>query len=239
MAMMMDYVNIGGKLFFGLVALLVVTRLLGKKELSQLTPFDFVYSIVLGGIVEESIYDDMTSWRQVWFAAAVWGIMLFIIEKLSQHFDKVRILLKGESSILIQDGELNVEELKKNHLEMEQLRIMLRKQGVFSMREVRDLYLETGGSISVKKYAKEGNVTPGMLDLNPPDQGLNFLFIDEGKINEGILKYLGKTKEWLYDELQKEGYSNIKDIVYAEWSEKEGFFIKTYNRDSDEIRKGN
>lgn len=51
----MTYVDIGLKLLFGLIALLVVIRLLRKKEMSQLTPFDFIYSIVLGGILEESI----------------------------------------------------------------------------------------------------------------------------------------------------------------------------------------
>lgn len=235
----MDYVNIGGKLFFGLIALLVVTRLLGKKELAQLTPFDFVYSVVLGGILEESIYDDKVSWPQIWFAVAVWGGLLYIIEKLSQHYDKVRVFLKGDASILIRNGEFNVKELNKNQLEMEQLRTMLRQQGVFSLSEVKDLYLEPGGTISLKKYAKQDIVTPEMLDLNPQDQGLNFLFVDEGEINTGILEYVGKSKEWLYDELQKLGHPSVKDILYAEWSETNGFFIKTYDQNKDDIKKGN
>ena len=238
----MTYIDIAGKLFFGLIALLVVTRLLGKKEMSQLTPFDFIYSIVLGGILEESIYDDKVSSLHLWFAVAVWGIMLFIIEKLSQKYDKIRNLLKGEASILIKDGYLNVKELNKNHVEMEQLRIMLRQQGVFSMREVKDLYLEPGGTVSLKKYAKSDNVTPEMLDLHPKDESLNFLFIDEGEINEGILNYVGKSKKWLYDELANEGYSNVQEILYAEWSESDGFFVKTYSeneKNKDSVSKGN
>lgn len=238
----MTYLDIGGKLFFGLIALLVMTRILGKKELSQLTPFDFIYSIVLGGILEESIYDDKVSLLQVWFAVAVWGGLLYIIEKLSKKYDKIRILLKGESSILVKDGKLNVNELNKNHLEMEQLRVMLRKQGVFSLREVKDLYLEPGGSISLKKYAKLDTIKPKMLNMSPEDEPMNFLLIDEGKINESILDYLVKSKEWLFEELEKEGYSNTQDILYAEWSKSEGFFIKTYsenNEKNDELSKGN
>ena len=238
----MTYIEIGSKLFFGLIALLIVTRLLGKKSMSQLTPFDFIYSIVLGGILEESIYDDKVSPLHLWFAVAVWGVMLFIIEVLSQKYDKIRILLKGEASILVKDGTLNVQELNKNHLEMEQLRVMLRQQGVFSLREVKDLYLESGGTISLKKYAKSDMVTPEMLDLNPKDESLNFLFIDEGVINEGILNYVGKSKQWLYDELANEGYSNVEEILYAEWSESEGFFIKTYRENeenNDFSSKGN
>jgi len=238
----MTYIEISSKLFLGLIALLVITRLLGKKEMSQLTPFDFIYSIVLGGILEESIYDNKVSPLHVWFAVAVWGVMLFIIEKLSQKYDKIRILLKGESSILIKDGTLNIQELNKNHLEMEQLRIMLRQQGVFSLREVKDLYLEPGGTISLKKYAKSDMVKPEMLNLSPKDESLNFLFIDEGVINERILNYVGKSTQWLYDELTAEGYTNVPEILYAEWSESEGFFIKTYNeneKNNDSPSKGN
>ena len=235
----MTYIDIGLKLFFGLIALLIVTRLLGKKELSQLTPFDFIYSLVLGGILEESIYDEKVSLLHVWFAVAVWGGMLFIIEKLSKRYDKVKILLKGETSILIKNGEFNVKELEANHLEMEQLRIMLRQHGVFSLREVCDLYLEPGGTVSLKKYAKFDTVTPAMLNLEPADEALTFLFVDEGEINDEILGYTGKSKEWLYDELLKEGYPIVKNILYAEWSETDGFFVKTYADNKNDIRKGN
>ena len=235
----MTYVDIGLKLFFGLIALLIVTRLLGKKEMSQLTPFDFIYSIVLGGILETSIYDDKVSALHIWFAVAVWGVLLFIIQTLSKRYDKVRVLLKGKTSILIRNGEFNVKELEANHLEMEQLRIMLRQQGVFSLREVCDLYLEPGGTISLKKYAKFDTVTPTMLNLEPKDESLNFLFVNKGKINEKILRYTGKSKEWLYDELHKEGYTNVQDILYAEWSETDELFIKTYADNKEDIRKGN
>ncbi|MBZ5200076.1 DUF421 domain-containing protein [Planomicrobium chinense] len=235
----MTYVDIGIKLVFGLVALLVVTRLLGKKEMSQLTPFDFIYSIVLGGILEESIYDDKVSGLHVWFAAAVWGIMLYGIEKLSKKYDKIRVMLKGDASILIQDGEFMVEELNKNHLEMEQLRTMLREHGVFSLREVRDLYLEPGGTVSLRKYAEKDSVTPEMIGIKPKDDSLTFLFVDEGEMNEGILKYAGKSKEWLYQELEKEGFSDIEKILYAEWSKTDGFFIKTYNGAKNGPARGN
>lgn len=235
----MTYMNIGLKLFFGLIALLLVTRLLGKKEISQLTPFDFVYSIVLGGILEESIYDNKISALHVWFAVAVWGMLLFIIENLSKRSNKFRVLLKGETSILIRNGEFNLKELEANHLEMEQLRIMLRQQGVFSLREVCDLYLEPGGTVSLKKYAEFDTVTQAMLNVKTKNDTINFLFVDEGEINEEILKYTGKSKEWLYDELRKEGFPTIQDILYAEWSQTDGFFIKTYTNNKDGIRKGN
>lgn len=237
----MDYVNIAAKLIFGLLALLLVTRLLGKKEISQLTPFDFIYSIVLGGLLEESIYDDQVSIFQLWFGVAIWGLLLFVIEKISRNSDKIRILLKGDSSILIHNGKFNLEELKRNHLEMEQLRTMLRQQGVFSLREVKDLYLEPSGAVSLRKFPKYGEVTPEMLNLVPKEADLNFMFIDEGQVNEITLNYCGKSLDWLYEELGKKGYTKIKDILYAEWAEDEGFYIRTYreNDHKEVTTKGN
>lgn len=87
---------------------------------------------------------------------------------------------------MIRDGEFNVKELEANHLEMEQLRVMLRQQGAFSLQEVHDLYLEPGGSVSLKNYAKFDSVTPTMLNLEPVSDVLNFLFVDEGLFNEEI-----------------------------------------------------
>lgn len=112
----MTYLEIATKLLFGLIALLIVTRFFGKKTIAQLTPFDFIHSIVLGGLLEESVYDTKVSPFQLLFAVSVWSLMLYTIEVLSRKHDKVRILLKGEASILIKDGFLNVQELNRNHM---------------------------------------------------------------------------------------------------------------------------
>lgn len=236
------YLDIAGKLFFGFIALLFMARVLGKKELAQLTPFDFIYAIVLGGIVEESIYEDAASWRHVWFAVAVWGVLHHAAGKATLKSDRLRVWLKGESSILIKDGKFNITELNHNRLEMEQLRIMLRQQGVFSFREVKDLYLEPGGEISLQKYAAQSQVTPEMMGLNPADKALNFLFIDEGEVNEGILNYLGKDMDWLKMELRLQGINDIEDVLYAEWAEDEGLYIQSYKKndeDNENPIKGN
>ncbi|MCT4792744.1 MULTISPECIES: DUF421 domain-containing protein [Exiguobacterium] len=224
----MTYIEIGSKLICGLFALLLVTRIMGKKTISQLTPFDFIHSVVLGGILEESIYDETISPLELLFAISIWSVMLFLIEFFSRKYDKVRIFFKGEASILMKDGKLNLDELNRNHIEMEQLRIMLRQKGAFSLRDVKDLYLEPGGAISLKKYARTDTVTADMIDISVKDSTLNYLFIDEGKINKNILYHVGKSIAWLYEELKKEGYEDTSKILYAEWSETEGFFIKTY-----------
>lgn len=69
----MIYLEIATKLVIGLAGLLAVARLLGKKEMSQVTPFDFIYALVLGGILEEGIYDKKVSIWQILYAICLWG----------------------------------------------------------------------------------------------------------------------------------------------------------------------
>lgn len=225
----MLYLDTVIKLALGLVALLAVTRLLGKKEMGQFTPFDFVYALILGALLEESLYDDKISIWQMLFGVAVWAVLIYIVEILVGKNDKLRDLFKGSASRLMKDGNLDMEKMKKNHIEMEQLRTMLRQQGIFSLKEVRDIYLETSGSISVKKYPFAEPPTADMLKMKVQDEAPTILLVNEGKVQEDMLKFIGKTMDWLKEQLKKEGCSDTENILYAEWSETKGFFIKTYS----------
>lgn len=225
----MLYLDTVIKLALGLGALLAVTRLLGKKELGQFTPFDFVYALILGSLLEESLYDHKISIWQMLFGVAVWAVLIYIVEILVGKNDKLRRLFKGSSTRLMKDGKLDLEKLKKNHIEMEQLRTMLRQKGIFSLKEVRDLYLETSGTISVKKYSSAEPPTAEMLQVEVKDEAPSILLVDNGRVQEDMLQFIGKTADWLQEQLKKEGCSDMSNILYAEWSETEGFFILTTN----------
>ncbi|AXI08023.1 hypothetical protein CUC15_03075 [Oceanobacillus zhaokaii] len=216
------------KIIVGLIALLLVIRLLGKKELSQITPFDFVYLLVLGGLLEESVYDDLVSVWDVLYAIALWAILIFIIEMIVRKFEKIRPVLKGEPSIIVTDGELDVKELKKNKLESEQLRTMLRQQGIFSLKEVKYAILEPSGQLSIMK--SESPVTAEMLSIETKDTSLSYLLIDEGKIERKTLESIGKDEEWLRAQLYEEGYKDLSKIYYAEWSNMYGFVVRGVER---------
>lgn len=214
------------KIICGLLALLIVVRLLGKKELSQITPFDFVYILVLGGLLEESVYDDKVTVWQVLAAIAIWSLLIYSIEKIVQKFDKTRSAVKGEPTVIIHDGELDIKALKKNKLESEQLRTMLRQQGIFSINEVKYGILEPSGQLSVLEHERSAPVTAEMLSIQPKEVALSYLVIDEGKIVGTTLEKIGKSETWLMSELAKLGYTEISKIYYAEWSKNDGFTIR-------------
>ncbi|WP_165005458.1 YetF domain-containing protein [Enterococcus sp. ZJ1668] len=208
------FFTIALKLVFGLMGLLLVVRLLGKKSMSEITPFDLVYTLVLGGILEESTYDDNVHVGHVLFAIALWALMIFGIERIVQKNEKVNRWVKGEPSVLIKDGVLNMAELSKNHIEMEQLRAILRQQGCFSLENAKHVVLENAGQMSVLKKSED-------------DKALSILLIDEGQIQYSVLRSNRLDEAWLREHLKQEGHETIEDLLYVEWSEEKGFYTVT------------
>lgn len=211
--------------------MLLVVRLLGKKELSQITPFDLVYLLVLGGLLEESIYDDLVTVWQVLYAIGLWAVLIYIIELIVRRFDRMRTVIKGEPSIIIKDGELDVKTLKKNKLESEQLRTMLRQQGIFSLQEVKYAVLEPSGQLSVLKNELSSPVTAEMLSIKPKKATLTHLLVDEGRIEKKALKNIQKDERWLRAQLAEKGYKDLSKIYYAEWSSVNGIVVRGVKRD--------
>ena len=183
--------------------------------MSEITPFDLIYTLVLGGILEESIYDDAVNTGHLLFAIGLWAIMIYLIEQFVQKNDKVNKWVKGEPAVLIRNGKLNVKEITKNHIEMEQLRAMLRQEQCFSLENAKHVILETAGQISVIAKSEE-------------DKTMTLLLVDEGKIKNKVLQTNNLDDSWLRKKLQEEGYTNLKEIIYAEWSQEKGFYVITY-----------
>lgn len=203
------------KIVAGFIALMVVIRFIGKKELTEVTPFDFVFIVILGGTLEEGVYDEKVKMWDVLYTIGLWTALYLLTDFLVRKFERLRPIIKGEPSFLVNNGKLNIKALEKNKMESEQLRSLLRMQGVFSVNEVKYALLEPGGQISILKKDTGGVLT--------------HLLIDEGSIEERVLEQIGKDKQWIIHQLKEEGYEDIKQIYYAEWSEENGFYVQTYD----------
>ncbi|AXH99150.1 DUF421 domain-containing protein [Sporosarcina sp. PTS2304] len=228
------YVDITFKIIVGLVSLLIVIRLLGKKELTQMTPFDFVYLILLGSFLEEGLFDDKISIFHIMYAIFLWGFLIFLIEKMVLRYDRFKRVVRGTPSDLIVKGKIDAEALKKNNMELDQLRTMIRSQGYFSITDIQHATLETGGSLSVLPKVKKDAVTPPMLHLSVPENETTYLFIDEGKACWKTIEKVGKSEKWLLQKLREHKIERVDDVYCAEWGETSGLYILRY-RDLDNI----
>lgn len=208
------------KIIAGFIALMLVIRFIGKKELAEVTPFDFVFIVILGGTLEEGLYDEKVRVWDVLYTIGIWTALYLVTDLLVRKFERLRPIIKGEPSLLVNNGLLIIKELKKNKMESEQLRSLLRQQGVFSITEVKYVLLEPGGQISLLKKDSSKEDTSGVL---------THLLIDEGQIEERTLARIGKNKQWIINLLKEERYEDIKKIYYAEWSEENGLYVQTYD----------
>lgn len=217
---LMDYIIMTVKMLVGIFILILIIRQLGRKQLSEMTPFDIVHLLVFGGLLDSTIYDDKVSIWTMIFVLFMWGLIVLLIEKITESSDTARDALMGTSDYILKDGKFNLDRLDRNKIEMEQLRVMLREKGVFSLKGVRDIILEPDGTPTVSMYEDD-------------EEDPTFLLIDGGNVKMRMLKMIGKDEEWLEDQLSDKGLK-VKNVLYCEWSESEGMFVKTFDDVTDD-----
>lgn len=220
-------------LLFGFFALFVLTKILGKTQISQLTAFDFISAIVLGELLGNALYDEQIGIPQIAFVVAVWGGLMYITEYITQRFKGSRHLLEGSPAIVIKNGKLIRDEMKKNKLDVNQLKHMLRAKDVFSLDEVEYAILETNGTISILKKADFQTPTRKDMKLAPQPVHLPTTLINDGEIIYDNLREKNLTKEWLLEELEKQNMK-LEDVFHAEYEKgKELQIYPVYNRNHE------
>ena len=119
--------------------LLIATKILGKTQISQLTPFDFISAIVLGELVGNTIYDPKIKIWSILYAVLVWVVLIYSIEVITQKF-RGREVFEGSPSIIIRNGYIDREQLSSNHLDINQLQQMLRQQKTYFQSEKLNIW---------------------------------------------------------------------------------------------------
>jgi uncharacterized membrane protein YcaP (DUF421 family) len=225
---MNHYTMVATELIIGLIALFIFMKILGKTQFSQITPFDFISALILGELVGNAVYDHEVKIAEILFATTIWGVLIYSIEKTTQKFKGTRKLLEGEPSIVVRNGIIKYDTLKKNNIDMNQLQFLIRQQGYFSIQEVEYAILETNGMVSV--LPKSQHDTPKMSDLNLPPKPvyLPVTLILDGEVVYDNLKEAGKNEEWLKIQLAALGITNYREVLFAEWQQNQPFFAMRY-----------
>lgn len=193
------------ELIFGFLALFAITKFIGKSQMEQITPFNFVSAIVLGELLGNAIYDDNVKIWTILFAIALWGSLIVLVELVTQRFRKTRKVLEGEPAIIIRDGQIDYKVIKKEKLDVNELLSLLRQNNAFSVREIEFAILEQSGNVSVLKKASYNG--PTIKDLNLPDKVvyLPVTLILDGEVLKDNLKAVGYDENWLLGQVLSYG----------------------------------
>ncbi|ALX48613.1 DUF421 domain-containing protein [Lentibacillus amyloliquefaciens] len=227
---MNEYLLMLADAIFGFIALFALVKILGKTQISSLTPFDFISAVILGELVGNALYDEEAGIPKIAFLIALWGLLIYITEIITQKFKGSRYLLEGQPSMVIHKGHLVYDVLKQNRLDIDELQHMLRSKDVFSIEEVEYAILEADGEVSVLKKPEYQTPTIADLNLAPKPVKIGRVLISDGEIVWDNLKEASLNKTWLEEELHKQNVQSIEDVFYAEWQEnQQKLFVALYH----------
>ena len=196
------FITIAIKLALGLISLVFVINVTGKGNLAPSSAVDQVQNFVLGGILGGIIYNSSISILQYIVILIIWTILILLLKWLNTNVSVIKQLIDGKPVLIIKNGQLDPEACRSKGLSASDVALKLRSQGVFQLKDVKRAVIEQNGQFIIVR----------MGDENP-----KYPIITDGVIQTEILDTIGKSEEWLMEELQKEGYDNVADIFIAEY----------------------
>jgi uncharacterized membrane protein YcaP (DUF421 family) len=133
---------------FAFVLILVITRAVGRRELSSMEPFDLILLVVIGDLVQQGVTQSDYSLTGATTVLVTMAVLVVATAWLSYRFARLRPVLEGEPTLLISDGELIGRNLRRERMTVEEIRAEARQQSIASLQDIRYAVLETNGKIS-------------------------------------------------------------------------------------------
>ena len=210
--MTLNYMEILIKLVLGLFSLVFVINVTGKGNLAPNSAIDQIQNYVLGGIIGGVIYNSSISILQYAVILIIWTILVLTLKWLNNNVHFVKRLIDGKPTLLIKNGKIDPEACRSVGLSAADVALKLRSQGIFQMKQVKRAMQEQNGQLIVVQ----------MGDENP-----KYPVVTDGVIQVEVLESIGRSEEWLLDNLSKQGYDNVANIFIAEY-DKGAVTVVTY-----------
>ncbi len=199
--------------FITYILLLVVLRLMGKRQIGELQPSELVTTLLLSEVASQAVTDDNIP--LVYGLVPVIAILSFevILSFLITKSKKLKKIMTGTPSVLIEKGKLNFKEMEKNRISLEEIAAELRLKDIPDISSVQYAIMEKNGRISAVLKAEHQPLTRKDLNIKCKETGIQHALIVDGEINYENLKSSNKNSEFIKDELKKKNISSLKDVV--------------------------
>lgn len=199
-----------------IAVMFLLTKLMGSKQVSQMTMFDYVTGITIGSIAAE-LATELEEPVQPLTAMLLYGLIAVAISLLTNKSLRARAVITGKPIILLEDGVIYRENLKKAHLDLSEFLTYCRIGGWFDLNQLQTAVLEHNGTVSFLPKEPHRPATPTDLDLSPKQSLVQTPFIMDGKVLEENLRKAGKEASWVHRALERQGYADEADVMLALW----------------------
>ena len=218
----------------GFFSLLIFTRVMGKEQISQLNLFDYILGITIGSMAS-TLTTDLSSraWPH-WVGLITWCLLGYLMDLITTKWRYASKILEGEPAIVIMNGKIMENVLRKMKYRISEILELLRNKGVFDPAQVDFAIIEPNGQLSVLLKPEYQPLTPKDMKIPVSFSGISTELVYDGILIEENLRQLNKDKQWLLTELKKQGIHKISEVFLATLNPAGSLYVDKYE---DHLKK--
>ena len=207
----MDIIKVILTSLLSAIALFIIAKIMGHKQMSQLDFFDYIGGITIGSIAAE-LATELEEPLKPLIAMVVYGVITVILTLLTSKLPRIRKFINGTPTIILNNGKLYRKNMKKAKMDLSEFMVMCRQEGYFNLKDIQTAIFEYNGRLTVLPKATKRPVNPTDMNLVPQPEFINTEVIMDGKVLSENLKRLGLDEIWLKKEIECQGFKNAKEI---------------------------
>ena len=210
-----EFISVTIRAILSLITLFLITKMLGKKQVSQLSLFDYVIGISIGNFAAEmTINLESNEINGIW-AVVIFGVFAYFVSIITMKSIMLRRFFMGTPTVIVQDGKILEKNLRKVKFDINDMLEEVRGAGYFDLSQVKYAVMEANGKFSILPYPEYRPITPKDMNIKVQNEGLCSNVIIDSKIMHNNLKEINKDEKWLKNQLKVKGYKDLSKILLA------------------------
>ncbi|MCG7408370.1 DUF421 domain-containing protein [Paenibacillus sp. ACRRX] len=226
---MEDWLAVAGRTWLAMAVLFIMTKLLGKRQVSQLSLFEYMTGLTIGGLVVYISLNTDGQWVLGVLSLLVWVFTLLGIEWLQLKSKRFRDVVHSSGTVLIQNGRILEQNMRKERLTIDEMMTQLRNRNAFHLADVEFAIMEPSGEINVLLKREHQPITLRHFHKELIAEHEPVIVLMDGSILEQELYRIGKDASWLRMELYKRGLHE-HDVFIVEVNSNFQLFIDLFNQ---------
>lgn len=207
----MEYVSVAVTTAVAYIVLLILCKLIGDKQISQMSMFDYITGITIGSIAAE-MATELEAPTKPLLAMAVFALISMMLSLATSKSTAIHKIVTGRSLVLMDNGTFYRRNFKKAKIDINDFLTIARTSGYYDISQIQAAIMESNGSISFLPTSLQRPLTPQDMNLSPPPPFSGTSIIIDGKISSDNLRISGKDEEWLKKQVYSQGFSSVEDI---------------------------
>ncbi len=210
----MDFLQLCITGFISFGTLFLLAKLMGHKQIAQLDFFDYITGITIGSIAAEMATELEEPWKP-FVAMLVYGGATLLLSITAIKFPRTRKYLNGTPTILMNNGKIYQQNMKKAKLELSEFLLMCRQQGYFDLSNIQTAIFECNGKLTILPVSAQRPLTPNDMNLSPAQDLIFTELIMDGRILGNNLERMGLNVQWLDRQLEQNHIHCAEDVLLA------------------------